>query len=538
MSDSQELKSIAKTLRVLYVEDEDDAREHTADILKLFFNHVALAKNGKEALDFFSKEVFDLVITDLTMPVMDGIEMLEHIYMLNPKQHVIVTTAHNDSDNLMSTINMQVDGFLLKPVELSLMLKLFLRVSKEIIQEKGYLAGVDHLTKETNFSILQKELSIDGRGVVLVIVIDGFSKIHETFGKQISQWLIKEASAYLKKYLPDGCNFYSLRWNEYALYFNDVLLEEVYASIQRYYEETRRIVLVSMDKHKFRLSFSYGAIGEKNSILLDNFDFVSNKIKNSDIYEEFYVYNVSNDSEINIIEHLEWLENTITALNTSCVEVDCQPMVRTKDRSICGYEALARITTESSRLEPALFLEPSNRAGILEDVTRDLIKQTLSSLTGKCNMIFINIGDFWHNDFDTFIISQCNKYSVAFEDIILDVRSQVSFEINHSQVKFLLKMKELGFKIAIEHFENNLINTQTFFLLEPEFIKIELKKEMDKLSEEYIKSVIKFTDNFNIATVAMGIESEQMFEKAKLFNFTYAMGYHISKPIPLSSVEK
>lgn len=542
MFNSQELKETAKDLRVLYVEDEEDTRVRIYEILKLFFAEVVVAADGRSALDIFLKDSFDLIVTDLTMPVMDGIEMLKRVYELVPSQHVIVTTAHNNSENLMSTINMQVDGFLLKPLEMNLMLKLLYRVSKDIVQEKQLLdsnndendsIGVDYVTDEPNFSVLQKDLSIEGKGVILIIVIDTFNKLSDMFGNKISQWLIRESNVILKSYAPEGSSFYSLRWNEYAIYFKDVVLEDIYSSLQSYYEDTRLVSLIDKDGSRFSISFSYGALEGDNSLLMDNFDSVANKIKEKNTPEDFSIYNLDN-SEIDTIDHLVWLKETIKALKTASVEVDCQSMVEMSDGSVSGYEALARINTGNSRLEPALFLEPSSRAGILEEVTREVIKQTFSVLSNKDVLIFINIGEHWHDDLDSFLIKECENNGIKFENLILDIKSQISLPTDHKQIRWLLRMKKRGFSIAIEHFENNLINSRTLFLLQPDYIKVNL---YEGISESYIKFVIEFTRNFNIKTIAMDIENEAMFEKAKQCGFEYAMGFYTGKPVRIDLIK-
>lgn len=137
MNQNDELIAQAKNLLVLYVEDEPDTRELTTQILKLFFGKVITATNGLEALNIYKeKEEIDLVMTDLTMPVMDGLEMIKEIKNIKQEQHVIVLTAHNSNENLMETIDLQLDGFLLKPIKMDKMIELLYKVSRTINLEK------------------------------------------------------------------------------------------------------------------------------------------------------------------------------------------------------------------------------------------------------------------------------------------------------------------------------------------------------------------------------------------------------------------
>ena len=137
MNLGKELKDLASDLTVLYVEDEYDTRSQISQILKLFFKEVVVGTNGEEALELYKNSPVDLVMTDLTMPIMDGLTMVKKIKDIDRTQHIIVLTAHNSSDNLMETINLQIDGFLLKPMKMDKMLELLYKVTHTINLEKN-----------------------------------------------------------------------------------------------------------------------------------------------------------------------------------------------------------------------------------------------------------------------------------------------------------------------------------------------------------------------------------------------------------------
>jgi len=140
MNQNLELKNRAQNLRVLYVEDEDDTRTEIARILQLFFKEVVIGVNGLEALELYKNADsadIDLVMTDLTMPKMDGLEMVKEMRKINHNQHIIILTAHNSSDNLMETIDLQLDGFLLKPLKMDKLLSLLLKITHIINLEKN-----------------------------------------------------------------------------------------------------------------------------------------------------------------------------------------------------------------------------------------------------------------------------------------------------------------------------------------------------------------------------------------------------------------
>lgn len=102
---------------VLYVEDDDILREEVTTFLKRRVKHVIAAENGKDGLDKFSLYPVDFIITDLKMPVMDGLEMAEQIRQLNKTIPIVITTAMGDVELMQASIETGVDRYLIKPVD-------------------------------------------------------------------------------------------------------------------------------------------------------------------------------------------------------------------------------------------------------------------------------------------------------------------------------------------------------------------------------------------------------------------------------------
>jgi two-component system cell cycle response regulator len=104
-------------ITVLYVEDEESARSAIAASIRRRVAKLLTVKNGREGLDAFRSHQPDIVITDIMMPVMDGLAMAREIKALNSTTQIIVTTAHNDTGYFLDAIDLGVDRFVLKPVD-------------------------------------------------------------------------------------------------------------------------------------------------------------------------------------------------------------------------------------------------------------------------------------------------------------------------------------------------------------------------------------------------------------------------------------
>ncbi|MEF3190948.1 MAG: response regulator [Campylobacterales bacterium] len=104
-------------LRVLYVEDEEEIRNSVEIILRRRVEMVVAASNGVEGLALFDPKKFDVVITDITMPQMNGLEMAREIKRRSSETPVIVTTAHNEMSFMREAITIGIDRYLIKPID-------------------------------------------------------------------------------------------------------------------------------------------------------------------------------------------------------------------------------------------------------------------------------------------------------------------------------------------------------------------------------------------------------------------------------------
>lgn len=106
-----------KTWTVLFVEDEELARNKLAKLLEKLFFKVVICSNGQEGLEAFKNNKIDLIISDINMPIMNGLEMLEKIREFDLEIPVIYTTARNESENILKAVDLNVNNYILKPID-------------------------------------------------------------------------------------------------------------------------------------------------------------------------------------------------------------------------------------------------------------------------------------------------------------------------------------------------------------------------------------------------------------------------------------
>lgn len=101
--------------KILIVDDEETMRRSLGDILRLDGYHIQTASNGEAALESLRRETYDLMLLDLKMPGMDGLEVLQMASRIAPDTYVILLTAHGSLESAIEALRRQAYDYLLKP---------------------------------------------------------------------------------------------------------------------------------------------------------------------------------------------------------------------------------------------------------------------------------------------------------------------------------------------------------------------------------------------------------------------------------------
>lgn len=134
---SEDGQRAAKPLRILIAEDNAINRRLATKLLESAGHHVTQAANGKEAIDLFAHHVFDLVLMDLEMPELDGLEATQQIRQSeHPSSHVPIyaLTAHALAGDREKCVRAGMDGYLSKPIEVDKVLKIAAGVARAQIK--------------------------------------------------------------------------------------------------------------------------------------------------------------------------------------------------------------------------------------------------------------------------------------------------------------------------------------------------------------------------------------------------------------------
>jgi len=228
MSKITDIIKHTKKLNLLYVEDNNEARESTLKMFKEFFNSIIVGVDGKDGLEKFKTNDIDLIITDIHMPRMNGLDMLQEIKELDSEVIALVLSAYNEPEYFIQSIKIGVEGYILKPINLEQFIsilskviqkiqakkdKLLLDQYKEVVDTSGIISIVDTDDKITyvNDSFCQvsgyKQEELIGSDYHFVMRgstdIGLYRKIWNTIRKQKETW-----RGVIKNYSKSGQVYY------------------------------------------------------------------------------------------------------------------------------------------------------------------------------------------------------------------------------------------------------------------------------------------------------------------------------------------
>jgi len=171
-----------KDLKVLLVEDEEKLASLLKSSIGDYFYSFSIANDGKDGLDKFTKVLPDIVISDIMMPKLDGLQMAQKIKKINPNVPIIILSAFSEKEKLLNAIDVGVVKYFIKPFDPDELLEYLNTLSKNIQSEP--LVFNDGFTFNKTKRSLYKEdkyVPLTKREVVFMeLLIDNISTITDS----------------------------------------------------------------------------------------------------------------------------------------------------------------------------------------------------------------------------------------------------------------------------------------------------------------------------------------------------------------------
>ncbi|WP_201523534.1 EAL domain-containing response regulator [Aliarcobacter butzleri] len=536
--------SILKNMSILYVEDEKDLREVTHEILKSFTKNQYIAENGQEGLELFKKyeKNIDLIVTDINMPILNGLEMAKEIKNINPNIPIIITTAFSNKEYLLESIDIGIDKYVLKPIDIA---KLLQAMSQSIIYYELKELFIDKLTNLPNRNKLKKDLTQTDDVLMAFFDIDGFLTLNDLFGEEIGDGILVELSYKLKEHFPA---------NEYSVYKLDVDKFVVVAvnsgkSVEEFYKYTKSFInkienqsfLVNENEIDINLtvgvSHANGALAYKYA--QRTITYARTKLRKIMIYNDSF--NIHQSFENNI----KWLKQLKNGFKENKFQAYFQPIVDTQTKEIYKYEALIRYIDENgNEVGPYNFLDIAKKTKQYPNIIKVILKDALKLIKEKNKKVSINISYADISNKNTtkyiydFLTAQSIEHTKLLSFEILESEEIVDFE---EVSRFISEVKKFECLVGIDDFGAGYSNFHLLSKLKISFIKIDgsliQNIHNSKDLEIIVRTISNIAKEFNVKTVAEFVANEEIYNKVKELNIDYSQGFYFDKPISYDCIK-
>lgn len=554
---TSEIIAITKTLKLLYIEDDEIASSTTIELLENFFVDITVAYDGQDGLEKFNTGDFDIILSDINMPKLNGIEMLKEIRALDKEIPVLFLSAYNEISYLMDGIKLGVDGYIIKPLELSQFIIALSKVTDKIVlknENKNYREHLEEQvlqrTQELNEKLHFDELTgLNNRysffedikyiqvPILLIIDIDKFKIINEIYGVSAGSIVLKEFAIFLQEFiLNSNYKAYRLSGDEFAL------LDQVeHIDPQKYEKDLnrffKRLKNFTVDLGNDTISIEV-AIGISTS-QKDAFESAKIALDYAKTQQKSYaMYSSGIDKRDEEKSALLWKDITKSAIEDNRIVAVYQPIVE-RNGVVVKHEVLVRLQEANSTklISPYFFLDIAIKTGLYDSLSTYVIFEALNILKTTSHTISFNFtyGDIKNrsflDDIDTFLRLSPHLGKRA----IFEITESQSME-NYDEVKeFIKRFRKYGVQIAVDDFGSGFSNFEYILEIEPEYLKIDgsLIKDIDSDEKAHIlvKAIIQFSHELGIKVIAEYVHSERIFEMLKVLNVDEYQGFYFSEPL-------
>ena len=140
---TKELIKKLQSLTLLYAEDEEGIRKNIADSLSYYVKEVIEATNGQEAYELYLQKKPDIILSDIHMPILNGLEFVKKVRAKDKKIPIIMITAHTDKEYLLQAVELKMEKYIVKPIDLEALFEVFKKSLQTIEFNNIIVLGID-----------------------------------------------------------------------------------------------------------------------------------------------------------------------------------------------------------------------------------------------------------------------------------------------------------------------------------------------------------------------------------------------------------
>lgn len=566
----EELVGITSSMRILYAEDDFQLRENTTGVLSDLFLKVDEASDGLEAWEMYQHNIsaYDIIITDLNMPHMNGIELIKHIQVINPLQAIVIISAHNETEYFLESIRNSVMGYILKPIDFEQLIGSLYKTAsivkdrkenveykenlQRLVEEKTHelsqtyekmhdFLTIDTITQLQNATMLYHCLDTFPKNHELTVMlynIDDFSFINQHYGYQFGDEILNKVAQFLQYNISKEVKLFKYNSDEFVIVFDPKVYNPalIAIQIQAFFRETP---IGEFNGDSIYVTLSCGiATSKEPPSLLPYARSALREAHERGIPNQFHIYDGKNAFIKKAKDETAWIQKFRIALEEDKVVPFFQPIISNSSGKIVKYECLARVEDEGEIISPIHFLESARRSGLMGNLTRSMINKCFKLFSGNEIEFSLNIAneDLLDHTFIDFLTMKQKHYNINPQHVILEILEDIIIsDVNPLPLQNLHILKKLGYKLALDDFGTNRSNFNRLEAIRVDILKIDGQFiqgiDTNEKNQYIVKMITNMAKKMHIEVIAEFVETGQEYEMVKNIGVDYSQGYYFNKPL-------
>jgi len=392
----------------------------------------------------------------------------------------------------------------------------------------------DSVTGLPNRIKLLNDINKNNNPCLIIIDIKNFKSINNLYGLKTGDKLLREFGEKINRYIDNKNTVYRSGGNQFAILsdmdnLNDGSDERITKLLKTIRNNSYHIGNIDIN-----LTLTAGVSRNEHEFLIPRAEQALQEAKEKN--KNYILFENTKENTKQHHKNILWAQKLNAALSDNRIIPFFQIIKHNKKDKKDKFEALVRLVDEDEKIiPPSFFLDTAKSTRQYATLTKVMIEKTFQTVSDQDISISINltVEDIRNEKTIVFFKEKLKEYNVA-EKIIVELTESEGIE-NYSEVsRFIHDIKNLGCRVAIDDFGTGYSNFTHLIHLNVDYLKVDgsiIKNILkDKNAEIVAKTLVDFSRQLGIETVAEYVDSQEIFDKVKELGFDYSQGYFISKP--------